>query len=215
MNVGLGAQEAVAEGAQAMAATATPPDDIDAGRAQSYLLLATLLSRPPDAALLRSLSGLRGDGAAWGEGLDRLAAAAAADSAAAVEREHQRLFIGVLRGELVPYASYYVTGFLHDRPLVAVRQDMDALGIARRAGVGEPEDHIAALLEIMAGLIDGRFGSAAPVARQRAFFERHLLPWAPTFFRDLEKAEAARFYRPVGALGLLLLEIERQAFEHE
>jgi TorA maturation chaperone TorD len=203
-----------------MDAATAERDEIDHPRAQGYLLLSALLARPPDARLLARLGTLRSDGSAWGDALEALGDAARETAAEAADREFHRLFIGVSRGELVPYASYYVTGFLHDRPLVAVRRDMEALGIARQPGTAEPEDHAAALLEMMGGLIDGRFGGAepglpAPVARQRRFLEAHLLGWAPLFFRDLAAANAAGFYRPVGALGLLLLDIERQAFGFE
>jgi TorA maturation chaperone TorD len=198
--------------AEEMAAPPAQPDEIEGSRARAYLLLATLLARPPSGALLAELATLRGDGTPWGDALSALAATARATDPDAVDREYHRLFIGVQRGELVPYASYYVTGFLHDRPLVAVRQDMAVYGIARSDGVGEPEDHVAALLEMMGGLVEGRFGPPAPVDRQRRFFERHLKKWAPAFFRDLESAEAGRFYRPVGTLGLLLLAIEGEAF---
>lgn len=203
-----------------MGAATAERDEIDHPRAQGYMLLSALLARPPDAVLLARLGTLRSDGSAWGDALEALGGAARETSVEAADREYHRLFIGVSRGELVPYASYYLTGFLHDRPLVAVRRDMEALGITRRPGTGEPEDHAAALLEMMAGLIDGRFGGAgpglpAPVARQRRFLEAHLLGWAPLLFRDLVAADAARFYRPVGALGLLLLDIERQAFGFE
>lgn len=213
MRLGLPEEELDGVPIEAMAAC----DETERSRAQGYLLLSRLLAKVPDQPLLERLSGLNSDSTEWGDALASLAAAASGTTVTEADREFHRLFIGFQRGELVPYASYYVTGFLHDRPLVAVRRDMVTLGIARRADVHEPEDHIAALLEMMAGLIEGRFGRSggavpAPVSRQRQFFEAHLLGWAPLFFRDLETAGAANFYRPVGALGLLLLDIERQAF---
>ncbi len=187
--------------------------DVDAARARAYLLLAALLARPPSTELLGAVAALRGDAATpWGRALEGLAAAAGGLTPRDAEREFNRLFVGVSRGELMPYASFYRTGFLHDRPLIDLRLDMTRLGIARSPEVKEPEDHIAAVLEMMGGLIQGRFGAAAPTRAQRAFFERHLLPWAPGFFRDLEAARSARFYRTVGALGILLLEIEQSGF---
>lgn len=187
-------------------------DDVDASRAQAYGLLARLLIRPPSAELLQKLSTLGGDATPWGEALRDLARGAKASEPPKAEREYNRLFIGLNRGELVPYASFYLTGFLQDRPLVETRADMARLGIARSANVVEPEDHIAALLETMAGLIDGRFGNHAPVAEQQSFFKRRLRGWAPDFFRDLREAKSAEFYRPVGRLGALLMEIEDSAF---
>lgn len=187
-------------------------DEAELQRMQAYSLLAALLARPPERALLDQLSGLRGDETPWGQALSALGAAAAMTTPEQAEREYNRLFVGLQRGELVPYASYYLTGFLHDRPLVVLRADMARLGIVRSPDVSEPEDHIAAILEIMAGLVAGHFGAPASPAEQQAFFERHLVPWAPRFFRDLERAEAAQLYRPVGIFGRLLMEIERDAF---
>ena len=135
-----------------------------------------------------------------------------AKTKAAAEREYFALFIGVARGELVPYASYYLTGFLNEKPLAKLRADMQALGIARKTDVKEPEDHIASICEMMAGLIAGSFGAPADLAAQRGFYDKHLAPWAGKFFADLEKAQAADLYRPVGEIGQLFLAIEAEAF---
>lgn len=176
------------------------------------MLLATLLAGPPDAALLVRLSALRGDDTPLGRTIDALGAAAASATPAGAKREFNRLFIGVQRGELVPYASYYLTGFIQDRPLVQIRRAIVRMGIERAPGVPEPEDHIAALAEVMAGLIDGRFGATASTAEQHRFFEQHLAPWGSRFFQDLERAKSAVLYRPVGTLGRVFLDIERRAF---
>ena len=186
------------------------PDDTDVARAQEYALLATLLDREPDAPLLNRLARLKNDGTPLGAAHARLAEAAATIDAAAIEREYFDLFIGVGRGELLPYASYYLTGFLHERPLARLRADLDEFGIERVEGRAEPEDHAALLCEIMAGFIAGEF--AAPVERQRQFFRRHLSPWLPRFFTDLEMADSANFYRPVGTIGRLFIDIETRAF---
>ena len=139
-----------------------------------------------------------------------LAGAAAETDAAAVAREYFDLFIGVGRGELLPYGSYYLTGFLHERPLARLRADLVDLGVERVEGQCEPEDHAAIICEIIAGLVAGEF--IAPVERQRRIFDRHLAPWMARFFADLEAAKAAEFYRPVGAIGRLFIEIETKAF---
>lgn len=185
-------------------------DDANLARAQEYMLLATLLARPPDTALLSRLAQLTDDGTPLGSAHAALARSAAATRADEVEREYFDLFIGVGRGELLPYASYYLTGFLHERPLARLRADLDALGIERVDGQPEPEDNAALLCEIMAGLSAGEF--AMPVERQQQFFDRHLAPWLGRFFADLDGAQAARFYRPVGAIGRLFIDIETQAF---
>lgn len=185
-------------------------DETAAARAREYALLAALLARPPDAALLQSLAKLESDGTPLGLAHKALAGAAAEKGAAAVAREYFELFIGVGRGELLPYGSFYMTGFLHERPLARLRADLVDLGIERVEGQSEPEDHAAILCEIMAGLIAGEF--TAPIEGQRYFFDRHLAPWVARFFADLGAAKAADFYRPVGAIGRLFIEIETQAF---
>jgi TorA maturation chaperone TorD len=184
--------------------------EVDAARAHLYALLGQLLARPPAQGVLDRVAGLRGAGTALGDAIDDLAAAAAAGEAQ-VRHEFDALFIGLDRGELVPYASYYLTGFLNGRPLAHLRRDLGALGLERLPGVAEPEDHIALLCETMAGLIGGRTAPAADIDEE-AFFRRHLAPWAGRFFEDLERARAAVFYRPLGRLGRLFTGIEAQAF---
>lgn len=186
-------------------------DPVDAGRAQQYLLLASLLSAPPSKKLLGSIAQLEGDDTPLGRAYAALAEAASDAVAANVEREYFDLFIGVGRGEILPYASYYLTGFLHERPLARLRGDLIDLGIERADNNSEPEDNAATLCEIMAGFADGRF--EASHEQQRKFFEKHIASWMGRMFADLEKAEAAKFYRAVGSLGRLFLEIETEAFK--
>lgn len=189
---------------------AAPIDPVDAARAQEYALLATLLSAPPPRRLLDQLAALTGDATPLGRAHAALADAAANAVPAKVEREYFDLFVGLGRGELLPYASYYLTGFLNERPLSRLRADMTALGIERIANNSEPEDHAAILCEIMSGLADGCL-EASPAA-QRAFFEKHLSPWIGRLFADMESTDNARFYRAVGALGRAFIEIETEAF---
>jgi TorA maturation chaperone TorD len=185
-------------------------DEIDSARAQEYALLAALLARAPDAALLKRLSGLRGDATPLGVAHVALAEAASAATAEKVEREFFDLFIGIGRGELMPYGSYYLTGFLHERPLARLREDLNRLGIERCEGNAEPEDQAATLCEIMAGLAGGRLG--APAGSDQQIFEKHVAPWMGRFFADLENAQAARFYQAVGTIGRLFMDIETEAF---
>jgi len=195
---------------------ATAPEQLaeeDGLRANVYALLARLLARAPDVETLASLRALEGDDSPFGEAVRALARAASATTAEAVEDEYFNLFIGIGESELRPYGSYYLTGFLNEKPLANLRFDMRRLGISRAEGVAESEDHIAALCEMMAGLITGAFGAPASLEEQRAFYQRHLGNWAPRFFADLEAAQGASFYMPVGAIGRQFLEIESQAFE--
>lgn len=187
--------------------------DEDQLRANWYGLLGRVLAREPDAELLRTLSRLEGDESDFGAALSALAAAAKAATPATLRQEHFDLFVGVGQGELVPYGSYYLTGFLHEKPLARLRGDMAQLGIERVEGVSEAEDHIAALCEMMAGLILGRFGAPAELAQQQRFFQDHIGCWAPRFFEDLEAAPSASFYMPVGTLGRLFMAVESQAFD--
>ena len=184
-------------------------------RAQQYQLLARFLAAPAEAVLLDLGAGLAGDDTEFGQALGELARRAGQVTPAAASREYHDLFIGIGRGELAPYASYYLTGFLNEKPLAKLRGDMARLGIARADTVKEPEDHIAALCEMMAGLITGAFGTPLDLAGQRAFFDRHLAPWAPVFFEDLEKAKSAWLYAPVGTLGRVFMGIEKTAFMME
>jgi TorA maturation chaperone TorD len=185
-------------------------DVVDVARSVEYALLSTLLARAPDDALLQRLSDLRGDPSPLGLAHAAVAEAAGRASAAAVEQEYFNLFIGVGRGELLPYGSYYLAGFLHDRPLARLRADLVRLGIERTGERAEPEDHAAVMCEVMAGLASRRFN--APPLADRELFERHLRPWIGRFFADLEGAEAADFYRPIGALGRAFIDIEAEAF---
>jgi TorA maturation chaperone TorD len=181
-------------------------------RARFWGLLAALLSAPPSDELLAALAAMPGDDTEIGHALADLAALARTTGVEAAEDEFTTLFIGLSRGELVPFGSYYLTGFLHEKPLAALRADLAELGIEVEDGVAEPEDHIAILAETMQTLIDGSLGTPLPLAEQKRFFAAHLQPWAGRFFADLETCPAAAFYRPVGTLGRLFLDVEAQAF---
>lgn len=182
-------------------------------RAGWYALLAQLLGREPGDAALAMMRGLSGDESELGQGIKALAAAARGTTAEAAKQEYFDLFVGLGQGELLPYASYYLTGFLNEKPLARLRGDMARLHIARAEEVSEPEDHIAALCEMMAGLITGNFGEPVSLDEQRRFFDTHIGCWAPRFFEDLQAAQSAVLYMPVGTIGRLFMQIESQAFE--
>jgi TorA maturation chaperone TorD len=185
-------------------------DEVDFARAQEYSLLSSLLSVSPDARLLSRLAELRGDRSPLGLAHTALGKAAARTDAEITTREHFNLFVGLGRGELLPYASYYLTGSLHGRPLANLRQALTRIGIERVSGQTEPEDHAAILLEIMAGLAGGEI--PAPPGTDREFFDDHLAAWIKRFFSDLEKSASADFYAAVGKLGRTFIEIEAQGF---
>lgn len=185
-------------------------DDIDVERAREYALLAMLLGRAPSKASLGKITQLRGDATPLGLAHAALADAAMAITDVAAEREYFDLFTGLGRGELLPYASFYLTGFLNERPLSRLRQDLLTLGIERVEDNLEPEDHAATLCEIMAGLAAGRF--PASYDAQRQMFGKHVAPWMGRLFADMETAAGANFYKAVGSLGRTFLEIETEAF---
>ena len=182
--------------------------DDDAVRANTYGLLGALLATPPRQKLFDLLASIDspstdGLGAAWSV----LKRAAECADVEAVDDEYHDLFVGVGRGELIPYGSWYLTGFVMDKPLAVLRSDLAALGFERQDEVKEPEDHAAALLETMALV------AASPahgIDVQRRFFDRHVATWMRTFFADLQSAGSARFYRAVGQFGDRFMVFEMQ-----
>ena len=189
---------------------ATTLDEVDLARAAEYSLLATLLLRSPNAEMLSRLAGLRGDQSPLGLAHAALGKAAARTDAETAAREYFALFIGLGRGELMPYASHYLTGFVHGRPLANIRQTLQRIGIERVETQTEPEDHAAILLEIMAGLANGEI-DATP-GTDREIFDTHLAPWIGRFFSDVEESASVDFYSVVGTLGRIFIEIESQSF---
>lgn len=184
-------------------------DPIERARADFYTLLSLTLGDAPSQDVLRALEGLEGDGTDLGRACAELAAAARATTPQDAARAHFDMFIGVGRGELLPYASYYLTGFLNGRPLAAVRADMAALGLARAEGLHDPEDHIAILCAVMAQLArEGR-------PEQARFFAERLQPWAGRFFDDLAAARPVGLHHALGVAGAAFMAVEAQAFALE
>lgn len=182
-------------------------------RAQVYGLLSGVLIAPPCAGQLEVFKKLQGDESAFGQALSALGELARTTDAQDIEDEFTRLFYGHgAGGELHPYASYYLTGFIYERPLAELRHDLAALGLSKNNETSEPEDHIAFLMNVMHDQISGLHGAPMTLDAQRAFFDKHLATWAARFFADLEGAENAVFFRPVGTIGKLLMDIENQAF---
>lgn len=189
----------------------------DVLRARFYGLMARLLASAPDGDALEVLRSLQGDDTEMGVALGALASAASAHDPESAEDEYNALFIGVTRGDLVPYGSFYLTGFLNEKPLAALRATMMKLEIERGDATSNPEDHIASVCEMMAGLINASFGPAEAgtpesLRLQKTFFAQHIAPWAGRFFADLEGAEKASLYRPLGTVGRLFVAIEEEAF---
>jgi TorA maturation chaperone TorD len=181
-------------------------------RADLYNFLGLILSGPAGEMMLEQTALLSGDSTELGQAVASLARVAKVSKRAAVESEFNALFVGLGRGELLPYASYYLTGFLNEKPLAALRRDMAVRGITRAANVYEPEDNIASLLEMMGGQIVGRFGKMTTLGDQKAFFNKHVSPWASHFFSDLEAAKNSVLYASVGAVGKAFMAVEVESF---
>ena len=177
-------------------------------RASAYALLAALLRAAPDQALLDYVNGLspESDEATdeLGEAMAALAAAARAQDPAELEFEFNDLFIGVGRGEIVPFGSWYLTGFLMEQPLSDLRDHLRDLGFERSENSREPEDHVAAIFEVFSVMINDAFS----LARQQEFFNLRMQPWLERFFADLGQARSAKFYRPVAQFGAAFLKLE-------
>lgn len=197
-------------------AAAPPLGDEDRARAEHYAIFSQLFARAPDADFLRKLPALA---AAWssadsplGQAWLLLTDAARSVSAEQVEEEYTRLFLTIGRPEVMLFGSFYIAGFLMEEPVVEVRADLAELGLGRRLGVTESEDHIAALSDVMRHLIVT--GPDAPgLARQKAFFEGHLAPWVDALAKALENAPDSRFYSRTAALVRAFFDIERLAFD--
>lgn len=187
-------------------------DESDQIRASSYALLAALLANPPTEELLTQLQGIETDiddekdiVNAW----SMLKLAAQGNNAELIADEYHVLFIGLGRGELVPFASWYLTGFLMEKPLAHLRQRLLELGFEQQENVHEPEDHVAALCEVMSQLI---LDEETDFETERDFYDSFISNWMKRFFNDLQKTETSGFYRAVGQLGEAFLDIENRYF---
>ncbi len=181
-------------------------------RADMYSFIANMIRTEPSEKLLNSVKNLSGDSSAIGSSIKLLSKLANSMHISEIQDEYVNLFLGVGRGELLPFASYYLTGFLNDKPLSKLRDDMNKLGVVRLKEVKEPEDHISSLFDIMSGLITGNFGKIYSISEQFNFFEKHLNSWVHLLMSDIESAKTAVFYAPIGSLGKEFITIEREAF---
>jgi TorA maturation chaperone TorD len=191
----------------------TTADDASIEQEQRYLasawaLLAALLRAAPDQALLDHVGKLSpggdDDSDDLSEAMSNLASSARSQDPVRLEEEFNLLFIGIGKGETVPYGSWYLTGFLMEQPLSDLRDDLRALGFERNQDTHEPEDHVAAILEVFSVMI----GDGFSLPRQQDFFETHMQPWLERFFTDLGNARSADFYRAVAQFGAAILNLE-------
>jgi TorA maturation chaperone TorD len=183
----------------------------DEWRIRCYRLLARLFYAVPDQDLLQQLSSIESSAQqqnALNQAWQALANAARLVNNTQLEQEFNALFIGFTRGEILPYASYYLSGFLMEKPLIGIRDDLLRAGIIRQSHVHEPEDHIAALCESMSILIED--DGVQQTDQQWAFLNTHLLSWCQRLFTDLHSAESANFYQAVAQYGTAFLAVETQ-----
>jgi TorA maturation chaperone TorD len=190
--------------------------DEDRARAEHYAVLSRLFASAPDAEFLRKLPALAaawgGSGNALGQAWLMLRDAALNTDAEQLEDEYTRLFLTIGRPDVMLFGSFYMAGFLMEEPVVELRADLAELGLGRRLGVTESEDHIAALCDVMRHLIVTG-PDAAGLGRQQLFFTRHIAPWFEALCDALERAPDARFYPRTAALVRAFFEIERLAFD--
>ena len=181
----------------------------DQYRAGAYSLLAELLRQPPQQALLDTVTGLadvleqKDD---FAIAMSMLGLSARAATVNQLDDEYHALFIGLGRGELVPYGSWYQTGFLMEKPLGVLREDLSKMGFARNDDTCEPEDHVAALCEVMVMLIN----QGRDLDQQKIFFDVHVSSWLGQFYSDLSEAKTAVFYRSVARFGQAFFDFEKK-----
>jgi TorA maturation chaperone TorD len=182
-------------------------------RSSTYSLLGALLRATPDQNLLDILSVLVSDtdnseDDALLLSMTALSLSAKIISPDSIEDEYHQLFIGLGKGEVVPYGSWYLTGFLMEKPLSDLRDDLAILGFERNDDICEPEDHAAALCEVFSLLISG----GSTIDQQYQFYKTHMAPWIGRFFDDLSDAKSAVFYKSVGRFGNAFIAFESEYF---
>ena len=191
--------------------------DEETARAEVYGLLAALFYAPPTPELLAQLrvavTQAPVEGGVLEDSWREVVAACRAHSDEKIAEEHERLFSGVGKPEVYVYASHYLSGFLNEKPLVRLRDDLGKLGLARDEGMPETEDHFAYCCEVMRFLIAGDDVSVSNLTQQKAFFGDHLQPWATQMCDAIAAHHRAQFYAKLAAFTSAFLEVEQQGFD--
>jgi TorA maturation chaperone TorD len=199
------------------------PGDEEQQRADLYSVLATLFARAPDQSTLAALAAqIDLAGASVGGGTTpleqnwrELCAAAKTVSDEIVRAEYEECFLAVGKPAVFLYISFYASGFLHEKPLAQIRQHLNELGISRKEGVSETEDHIASLCEVMRFLITVDDPALGSMETQRDFFQRHLASWFEPLADAIAACPTAHFYPHVAQVLRSFLSVERLAFDYE
>jgi len=186
-------------------------------RAELYGLLARLWIAPPDTELHAQFAVAVTQAPQQGAFLEApwqaLVAAMREATPQSAAEEYEALFMGVGKPEVFLYASFYLSGFLHEKPLAQLRTDLAELGLARSEQSAETEDHIAALFEVMRYLIAGDDVAVCNLEQQRRFFRAHLQPWVEKLSDTLDAQPNARLYRALGAMTRAFVQVEAQGFD--
>ncbi|CAH1589848.1 Putative formate dehydrogenase-specific chaperone [Vibrio owensii] len=177
-------------------------------RTEIYLVLSALFRSAPSEEMIEFLTSLEVEPSesAMQKAWIALQQAAKDSNREALEDEYQDLFIGIGRGEVMPFGSWHLTGAMMEKPLAEIRHDLELLGFERDENVKEPEDHIAALCEVMSML------TGEEEDLQQAVFNKHIAPWFNSFTQQLENAESANFYKPAAQLCEAFLTLEQVRF---
>ncbi|WP_045423500.1 TorD/DmsD family molecular chaperone [Vibrio jasicida] len=177
-------------------------------RTEIYLVLSALFRSAPSEEMIEFLTSLEVEPSesAMQKAWIALQQAAKDSNREALEDEYQDLFIGIGRGEVMPFGSWHMTGAMMEKPLAEIRHDLELLGFERDENVKEPEDHIAALCEVMSML------TGEEEDLQQAVFNKHIAPWFNSFTQQLENAESANFYKPAAQLSEAFLTLEQVRF---
>ena len=196
---------------------ATADDSEELARAELYGLLARLWMAAPDAALFEqfrvAVTQAPQEGAFLEAPWSALVASMRATTPAAAAQEYDALFLGVGKPEVFLYGSYYLSGFLNEKPLATLRDDLAELGLARDETRGETEDHIAAVFEVMRYLIAGDDVAVCNLERQRRFFRAHVQPWVEKLCDAVQAQPRARLYAALADLTRAFVQVETQGFD--
>jgi TorA maturation chaperone TorD len=202
---------------KAISFTAADDDADELARAELYGLLSRLWYAPPDAPLLQQFAVAVTQAPQSGSILEapwqELVAAMRATTEQQAADEYDALFQGVGKPDVFFYGSYYVAGFLNERPLARLRDDLAALGLGRDPAMGETEDHVAYLCEVMRYLIAGDDLGVCNLEQQRRFFRTHLQPWIEQLCDAVAQHPRARLYAALATLTRVFVQVETQAFD--
>jgi len=199
------------------ASAASSALDEEVARAELYGLLARLWYAAPDEALLDAMQVAVTEAPASGAFLEepwrQLVGVARGIDAATAAAEYDALFGGMGRPEIYLFGSHYLSGFLNDKPVAQLRNDLDRLGLVREESVFETEDHVACLFEVMRYLIAGDDVAVANLTQQSAFFATHVQPWLPALCDTASAHPKAHFYAALGGFTRAFVQVEAQGFD--